>query len=125
MPELGATLMDTRFTPEWLAEHERDRTIAEMVTQRRETPTDSEVARGQREQLLARSRLDVVDRLGRVTCPTLVASGRYDGISPPVNGEAITTRVPNAKFELFEGGHIFTMQDPSATPAIIEFLAHE
>ncbi len=32
---LGATLLDTRFTPEYLAEHETDRMIAEMVAARR------------------------------------------------------------------------------------------
>src|SRR5689334_5267299 len=57
---IGATLLDTRFTPEWLAEHEGDRMIAEMVAQHRTPPSDPEVARGQREQLLARSRLDVL-----------------------------------------------------------------
>ena len=63
------------------------------------------------------------DRLDRITCPTLVASGRYDGIAPPENGEAIASRIPDAELRLYEGGHMFMVQDRSATPAIIEFLA--
>ena len=121
---IGATLLDTRFTPEWLAEHDDDRMIAEMVAQRRATPApDPEVARGQREQLLARSRLDVLDRLDRITCPTLVASGKYDGISPPENGAAIAERVPDAILRVYEGGHMFFVQDPAAMPEILEFLS--
>jgi pimeloyl-ACP methyl ester carboxylesterase len=119
---IGATLLDTRFTPEWLAEHDGDRMIAEMVAQRRDMPADPEVARGQREQLLARSRLDVLDRLDRITCPTLVASGKYDGISPPENGAAIAERVPDAILRVYEGGHMFFVQDPAAMPEILDFL---
>jgi pimeloyl-ACP methyl ester carboxylesterase len=119
---IGATLLDTRFTPEWLAEHETDRMIAEMVAQRRAAPVDPEVARGQREQLLARSRLDVLDRLDRITCPTLVASGKYDGISPPENGAAIAERVPDAILRVYDGGHMFFVQDPAAMPEILDFL---
>jgi 3-oxoadipate enol-lactonase len=122
---IGATLLDTRFTPEWLAEHEADRMVADMVAQRRSAPADPEVARGQREQLLARSRLDVLDRLDRITCPTLVASGKYDGISPPENGAAIAERVPDATLRVYEGGHMFFMQDPTAMPEILDFLAGE
>jgi pimeloyl-ACP methyl ester carboxylesterase len=121
---MGATLLDTRFTPEWLAEHEGDRMLAEMVDQRRDAPPESEeVQRGQMEQLRARSRLDVVDRLGVITCPTFVASGRFDGIAPVANGEAIAARVPNAELHVYEGGHMFFVQDPAAMPEILEFLA--
>ncbi len=79
--------------------------------------------RGEQAQLDARSRLDVIDRLGRITCPTLVASGRYDGIAPVDNGEAIAARVPGAELRVYEGGHMFFVQDPTALPAILDFLA--
>jgi len=121
--ELQATLLDTRFTAEYLAEHEADRLLAEFATQRRQQPVGDEVRRGMLAQLDARSRHDVVDRLGRVTCPTLVASGRYDGIAPPENGEAIAARVPHAVLRVYEGGHMFFVQDPAAMPDILEFLA--
>jgi pimeloyl-ACP methyl ester carboxylesterase len=120
---IGATLLDTRFTPEYLAEHETDRMLAEMAGQRRDNPSTGEVRRGEVAQLDARSRLDVVDRLGRITCPTLVASGRYDGIAPVENGEAIAARVAGAELRVYEGGHMFFVQDPAAMPEILDFLA--
>jgi len=115
-------LLDTRFTPEWLATHDDDRAVAEMVGTMWGGEKPEDVRRGELAQLDARSRLDVLDRLHRITCPTLVASGRYDGIAPPRNGEEIAARVPNAELRLYEGGHLFMMQDPQAMPDILGFL---
>ena len=116
-------LLDTRFSEEWLADpdHGTDRFLADLLAQ---TPEKSdEVRRGEREQLGARRHHDVLDRLGRITCPTLVAAGRYDGIAPPANAEAIAAAVPDADLRLYEGGHAFFVQDPRALPEILDFLA--
>ena len=63
------------------------------------------------------------DRLAAVTCPTLVAAGRYDGIAPLPNSEAIVARIPGAELRVYEGGHIFFAQDPTALPEVFDFLA--
>jgi 3-oxoadipate enol-lactonase len=62
-------------------------------------------------------------RLGQIACPTLVASGRFDGIAPEANGAAIASRLPGAELRVFEGGHLFMAQDATALPAIMDFLA--
>ena len=93
-----------------------------MAARRSETKT-AEQLRGEALQLEARSRHDVCDRLARITCPTLVACGRFDGIAPPSNGEAIAARVPGAELRLYDGGHAFFAQDPAALPDVISFLA--
>ena len=62
------------------------------------------------------------DRLDRISCPTLVAAGRYDGIAPPANGEGIAGRIPGAELRLYEGGHAFFGQDPAALPEVLDFL---
>jgi 3-oxoadipate enol-lactonase len=64
----------------------------------------------------------VWNRLSAIECPTLVAAGRYDGIAPPSNSEAIASRIADARLRMFEGGHLFFLQDRAAFPAIIEFL---
>jgi len=120
---LGATLLDTRFTPEWLADHDDDRAIADMVAGMRNAPADAEVRRGEVAQLDARSRFDALDRLGNITCPTFIAAGRYDGIAPPENAEAIADGIPNAELRFYEGGHVFFLQAPQAIPDVLEFLA--
>jgi pimeloyl-ACP methyl ester carboxylesterase len=118
----GVTLLDTRFTADWLATHESDRMLADMMAGRATVEKSDEVRRGEREQLQARRHHDVCDRLGRIDCPTLVACGRYDGIAPPANGEAIASRVPGAELRLYEGGHAFMAQDRAAFGDIVDFL---
>lgn len=119
---LGMWLLDTRFTPEWLADHEADRGLAQMMTSRTSMEKSAEVMRGERLQMEARAGHDVYDRLPNITSPTLVASGRYDGIAPPANGEAMAAQIPNAELRVYEGGHAFFAQDPQAFPDIIGFL---
>jgi 3-oxoadipate enol-lactonase len=96
--------------------------IVDAFVQRQLADHTPDEARGLAEQLAARSHHDVVDRLGRVACPTLVASGRYDGIAPVANGELIVSRVPGAALHIYEGGHLFMFQDAAAFPEVIGFL---
>ena len=58
-------------------------------------------------------------------CPTLVCGGRFDGIAPPANSEYLAGAIPGARLALFDGGHIFFMQDPTAPPAIVRFLQRD
>jgi 3-oxoadipate enol-lactonase len=120
--QISAEILDTRFTPEWLECHDDDKAIAGLTAQHFARDKPEDVVRGETLQLAARRRHDVYDRLPGITCPTFVASGRYDGIAPPANGAAIAARIPNATQRLFEGGHIFFLQDPEAFPAVIAFL---
>ena len=78
--------------------------------------------RGLAEQLAARSRHDVVDRLVRITCPTFVGSGKYDGVAPVSNGELIVSLVAGATLHVYEGGHLFVFQDAAAFPDVMAFL---
>jgi 3-oxoadipate enol-lactonase len=119
---VSGQLLDTRFTPDWLMSHPDDRALAELLGQRFKIEQTEEVRRGEAMQLQARAGHDVYDRLARITCPTLVASGRYDGIAPAANGAAIAAQIPNATLRLFEGGHLFFVQDPTAMPEILDFL---
>jgi pimeloyl-ACP methyl ester carboxylesterase len=120
--EALTAITDTRYTPEWLAEHPSDQVVAEMLAGRRRGSADPEARRGELAQLEARADHDVTDRLGAITCPTLVACGRYDGIAPVANSEAIVARVPHAELRTYEGGHIFMLQDRTALPEVLDFL---
>jgi pimeloyl-ACP methyl ester carboxylesterase len=119
---MGMQLLDTRFTPEWLATHDGDRGLAEMMAARRAGTKTAEQLRGEAEQFSARSRHDVCDRLGAITAPTLVAGGRFDGIAPPANAEFIAAGVSGSQLRLYDGGHAFFAQDPAAIPEVLAFL---
>jgi 3-oxoadipate enol-lactonase len=114
--------MDTRFDDRWLAAHPADRRLAALLADRHGHLDEDQLA-GVRLQLEARSHHDVWDRLGAISCPTLVAAGRYDGIAPVANSRALASRIPEAQLRVFEGGHGFIAQDPDSLPAIIGFLA--
>lgn len=77
---------------------------------------------GLRKQLEARRHHDTWDRLPSLRVPTLVAAGRHDGIAPLANAEALASRIPGARLRVFEGGHVFMLEDRSAWPAMIAFL---
>jgi 3-oxoadipate enol-lactonase len=125
--EVGTRILDSRFDAGWLATHPVDRGLADMMAARRteSAAKTAEELRGEEEQLRARAGHDACDRLHLVACPTLVAGGRYDGVAPVANSEAIAARVPNAELRLYEGGHAFFAQDSRALGDILDFLAGE
>ena len=119
---LSLELADRRWTPQWLAEHPDQAVFAAGSAAGFGGKESGEQARGRLLQLQARKGHDVLDRLGRVRCPTLVGSGRYDGIAPVVNGQAIADRIPDAELRVYDGGHLFLVQDPAAWPDLAAFL---
>jgi pimeloyl-ACP methyl ester carboxylesterase len=123
---IGLRILDTRFTPEWLADHPADQSLVEMMAARRSATRTAEQLRGEREQIEARRHHDVCSRLERIRCPTLVACGRYDGIAPLANGEWIAAHIAAApgagELRVYEGGHVFFLQDQRALPEIGSFL---
>ena len=121
--ETWQRIIDTRFTAEWLAEHDADRMLAYILAQRAIAEKTDVVRRGEELQLAARSGHDVYDRLPRIECPTLVAAGRYDGIAPLENCAAIVEQLPNGVLQVYEGGHTFFSQDPRALPDVLAFLS--
>jgi pimeloyl-ACP methyl ester carboxylesterase len=117
----GLKLADNRWDERWLDSHPGDRALAELLAAR-QPRRDPASARARRAQLLARADHDVWDRLHAITCPTLVAYGRYDAIAPAQNSVAIASRIPGADLRGYEGGHMFLFQAPAAMPELVTFL---
>jgi len=96
--------------------------IAKGIAAREAGPADPERERGFHRQLQARRGHDTFERLTRLDMPVLIAAGRYDGIAPPENQEALNRAIANSRLEWFDGGHVFMLQDPRAGEVIREFL---
>lgn len=79
-------------------------------------------ALGRRLQLEARKGHDTWDRLGDIRAPTLLAAGRHDGIALPATQERMAGRIPGARLNFYDGGHLFLLQDRQAYADIAEFL---
>ena len=116
-------LTDTRFTDEWLAQHPVDAEIMRFQEDRPDTQKTKIQILGERLQLEARMGHDVVDRLHLISAPTLVTAGRFDGIAPLANSQAIADRIPHATLKDYEGGHPFFTQDRQAMRDIRTFLS--
>jgi len=119
-------LLDTRHDAAWRAA-DPARWARQQALYRAPPEPDGPLPTAQREegarlQLGARAAYDTWDRLGRIACPTLVAAGRTDEIAPPANDRRLAGVIARAEFALFDGGHLFLVQDPTAYPAVIEFL---
>lgn len=112
--ERTAALVDTR--PSTTSENPED---AAMVNQLGAPTAPSS---GALNQLLARRTHDTFDRLGSITCPVLVCAGRYDGIAPLSNSEALVSAIPGARLAVFDGGHRFIHEVPAAAQAVVSFL---
>lgn len=80
---------------------------------------------GQKRQLEARVTHDTYDRLPTLDFPVLICGGLYDGIAPPDNLKALHKQIKRSRLELFEGGHLFFLQDPRAFESIKDFLLEE
>jgi 3-oxoadipate enol-lactonase len=60
----------------------------------------------------------IVDKIGRITTPTLVITGREDLATPPERAEEIASRIPGARLVLLDGlGHMSAVEDPEAVNA--------
>jgi len=115
-------LADSRWDERWLETHPADRALVERLASAGQDRQGPAAEPGYRAQLEARAGHDVWDRLGAITCPTLVGYGKYDGIAPPQNSIAIASRIREAELRGYEGGHGFAFQDPAAVPEFEAFL---
>ena len=79
-------------------------------------------AMGKRRQLEARRHHNTFDRLKQISAPTLICGGRYDGSAKPASQKAMAREIPGAELRMFDGGHLFLIQDKTMYPTIIEWL---
>ena len=109
------SIADSRLDAAWQAAHPD--IVEQQVAQIARDNTPGELM-----QLEARRGHDTYGRLAALTMPVYICGGTRDGIAPPSNIEALAAQIPTARLEMFDGGHLFMIQDRRAFPAMIEFL---
>lgn len=66
------------------------------------------------------SEAKIAERLAAITMPTLILFGESDNVVPPGNADLLAQKLPNARVKILPGvGHIFPIENPSATVAAI------
>ena len=120
-------LSDTRLDAEWQGENPTQfQELMEQALEGLQVGSDEPGRQvGLYRQLEARASHDAYDRLINLRLPVYICGGRYDGIAMPANLEAMQKQIPGARLELFEGGHLFFIQDPRAFERITAFLRGE
>ncbi len=111
---------DLMHTESWIRENPEkwEKRITMSMTAR----PDSQAPAGAQRQLEARRHHDTFDRLGQIKMPVLLAGGRRDGIAPVENMQALHGQISGSTLRLFDGGHMFLLQDKHAYPEIIQWL---
>ena len=115
-------ISDLRHDAAWAAA--RPDKYAKLLATTAADPFADEPGRelGRQRQLQARAQHDTWERLPAIAVPTLICGGRYDGIASPALQQRLVERIPGAELRMFEGGHLFMIQDRSAYPEMITFL---
>lgn len=118
--EQASRLISLLFPPPLAAEIDRD--FGEIVAAAR-AGLASETLRAQEAAMDAWHR-DPPPRAEAPGIPVLVAHGKEDQVIPPANAQALASRWPGSRVELFEGcGHALMAQEPQQLAALIRNLA--
>lgn len=123
-------LFDVRHSATWKAlegaEYKRgQRRLEKMLHRLAEATEDPALATGRKHQLTARMGHDTYERLPQLQAHTLICGGAFDGVAPPANQLALYRQLPNAHLVFFDGGHLFTIDDPQSMLRIADFLLGE
>ena len=119
-PERMQQAMLTMFTPEFL--QKPNEAFQQTTITALQYPPSITGARAQQAAILAH---DTLDRLPRITAPTLVTTGEDDGLLDARNSELLAERIPGAELVIFPKlRHGFNIEDPDAVnETLLTFLA--
>lgn len=120
-------IADKRLDKKWQEENpEQVEEIIDMgIAQRSHLPLTEDSLRGAALQLGARKDHDTWDRLGEIDVPTFICGGKYDNLAPVSNLNALHSAIRGSSMKLYEGGHMFLLQDRQALLDIVAYLKDE
>jgi 3-oxoadipate enol-lactonase len=119
--ERGRALAEAAFTKGHLERHPE--IIPAMIEARRQRPIDPIALEG---RLKAALQHDVYDRLGQISCPTLVITGKDDALISWQNSRLLADQIPDAQLVLLEpAGHCFWLEQPEQSGEAIEKFLSE
>jgi 3-oxoadipate enol-lactonase len=117
-------LADKRRTPQWQAEHAAlwQNLASDGLAALRQGDEDPASRAGAERQMAARRGHDTWERLPQLAMPVAVFAGRFDAIAPPDVQYRLAGQIAGAGYREFDGGHLFFVQDPTATRVVLDSL---
>ena len=70
------------------------------------------------------ARRDIGDRLGEISCPTLILVGEHDSRTPVAASESLSANIPNSYMKIISNcGHTYAFEQPViTTQSMLDFL---
>lgn len=120
----GLEIMDLRFTPKWQANNPElaQQRIKDSIQADSAFSHEDGAVMGARRQLEARAGHNTYSRLNKITAPTLVLSGTFDGQAPMPAQKAMAEAIPHCQFEVMEGSHGMLWESNAVFERITQFL---
>ena len=111
---------DLRISESWVLENEEQFNSLKINSRNRNPykPDPENLLK----QLLARKDHNTFEDLRHIDIPVFLMGGKYDGIAPVSNMEAMHEEIKDSKLKFYEGGHLFLIQDKNAFQELIEWL---
>lgn len=69
------------------------------------------------------ARLDISDRLGKITAPTQVVGGDHDAILPPAHSAELAAAIAGAERVEVHGNHLFVLEQPAEVARLVADFA--
>lgn len=121
--DLALAALGMAFSPELLDSDEFPAMLEQLGPLFPSTPGQMATAAEQWDADVAH---DALDRLDRITVPTLVVAAEFDLLAPPRQGRAVADRIPGARFEQLTGpgaSHASPLERPDDVAGLVtEFL---
>jgi len=117
-------VLDTRWDAAWQKANVAivEQFAAIMAAQKKVREADPALMRSYMNQLSIASSLDTTALLPKIKTPTLIISGRFDGLLPAENAPLMTKLIPGARYELIDHGHISWAFDKAVAEKVIAFI---
>lgn len=113
--EAALAMTKVAVTP-WFMQKHMD-TLIEMNKMSAAHPTPKH---GMVSQMAALQSHDTYDRLPQIRVPTLVITGKEDGLVPPENSVILSQQIPNAELAILSNAsHLFNIERPETTVDVV------
>lgn len=115
-------LSDNRVTDAWFEENPEKADLLRKRADKTEFYGEHNYEYGAKMQVQARKQHDCWESLAGVDIPVQCAGGLYDDIATPDAMRRMSERIPGADLKLYDGGHMFFIQNPEAYDDLITFF---
>lgn len=119
--EKNIRINDLRISDDWINANQETWHEIKLNTKKRKlfSPDQENLLK----QLSARKGHDTYEKLRKIDKPVLLTGGKYDGIAPVANMKSLQSQIKGSELRLYEGGHLFLVQDRQAFKDICTWLS--